>query len=153
MLFRFLMPRRRRAWASWNYLSDGRGLDRRLSVTYWMNRLQPLGAQTPDLFVTLNPLREPRRDSVHAEIAYDHPIFDAATFRAQKEIWSLQGRRNTWFCGAHFGAGFHEDGLQSGLAAAEEAGDVVRPWRVADPDGRIFRRPRPVAPIFAEAAE
>ncbi len=148
-----LMPRRRRAWASWNYLSDGRGHDRRLSVTYWMNRLQPLGDETPDLFVTLNPLREPRRDTVHAEIAYDHPLFDVGTFRAQKEIWSLQGQRDTWFCGAHFGAGFHEDGLQAGLAAAEEAGDVTRPWRVADADGRIHRLPRPARSPRAEAAE
>ena len=56
-----LMPRRRAAWASWNYLADGDGAQRRLSVTYWMNRLQPLGA-APPLFVTLNPLRaRPRR--------------------------------------------------------------------------------------------
>jgi len=148
-----LMPQRRRAWASWNYLSDGRGHDRRLSVTYWMNRLQPLGAETPDLFVTLNPLREPRRDRVHATIAYEHPIFDTATFRAQKELWSLQGQGGIWFCGAHFGAGFHEDGLQSGLAAAEEAGDLRRPWTVAAPDGRIFRTPLRVPPAPAEAAE
>ncbi len=51
---------------------------------------------------------------------YEHPIFDMATDRAQKEIWSLQGQRRTWFCGAHFGSGFHEDGLQAGLAVAED---------------------------------
>ena len=148
-----LMPKRRRAWASWNYLSDGRGLDRRLSVTYWMNRLQPLGAGTPDLFVTLNPLRDPRRDLTHAAIAYEHPIFDTASFRAQKELWSLQGQRGTWYCGAHFGAGFHEDGLQAGLAAAEEAGDVRRPWTVPDQDGRIFRTAAATPRPLAEAAE
>jgi uncharacterized protein len=148
-----LMPERRRAWASWNYLSDGRGHDRRLSVSYWMNRLQPLGAGVPDLFVTLNPLREPRSDRVHARIAYDHPVFDVATFRAQKEIWSLQGRRDTWFCGAHFGAGFHEDGLQAGLAAAEDVGGTPRPWTVADPDGRIHRTAPRATPAMGEAAE
>ena len=148
-----LMPERRRAWASWNYLSDGAGHDRRLSVSYWMNRLQPLGADAPDLFVTLNPLREPRPDLVHTRIAYEHPIFDVDTFRAQKELWSLQGARDTWFCGAHFGAGFHEDGLQAGLAAAEEAGETRRPWTVADPDGRIHRTPRARRVELAEAAE
>lgn len=148
-----LMPERRRAWASWNYLSDGAGHDRRLSVSYWMNRLQPLGAEAPDLFVTLNPLREPRADLVHTRIAYEHPIFDVETFRAQKELWSLQGARDTWFCGAHFGAGFHEDGLQAGLAAAEEAGELRRPWTVADPDGRIHRRPLLRSEDLREAAE
>jgi uncharacterized protein len=146
-----LMPRRRAAWTSWNYLSDGRGHDRRLSVTYWMNRLQPLG-DAPDLFVTLNPLREPRADLVHARIDYEHPLFDSATFQAQQQLWSLQGQNNTWFCGAHFGAGFHEDGVQSGLAVAEDLGGVLRPWRVADQDGRIYRQPRSPAPVLAEAA-
>jgi predicted NAD/FAD-binding protein len=148
-----LMPGRRRAWASWNYLSDGRGHDRRLSVTYWMNRLQPLGEGVPDLFVTLNPLREPREELVHARIPYEHPIFDAATGRAQRELWSLQGRRNTWFAGAHFGAGFHEDGLQAGLAAAEDAGARSRPWKVADPDGRIVRTRPSLPQALPEAAE
>lgn len=146
-----LMPRRRAAWTSWNYLSDGRGHDRRLSVTYWMNRLQPLG-DAPDLFVTLNPLREPREDLVHARIDYEHPLFDSATFQAQQQLWSLQGQNHTWFCGAHFGAGFHEDGVQSGLAVAEDLGGVLRPWRVADQDGRIYRQPRAPAPALAEAA-
>jgi predicted NAD/FAD-binding protein len=57
--------------------------------------------------------------------------------RAQEGLWSLQGRRRTWFCGAYFGAGFHEDGLQSGLAVAEQLGGVRRPWTVANESGRI----------------
>jgi predicted NAD/FAD-binding protein len=57
--------------------------------------------------------------------------------QAQKELWSLQGRGNTWFCGAYFGAGFHEDGLQAGLAVAEAIGGVRRPWTVPDESGRI----------------
>jgi uncharacterized protein len=144
-----LMPRRRAAWASWNYLSDGAGHDRRLSVTYWMNRLQPLGP-APELFVTLNPLRAIPEDRVFARLDYDHPMFDVATARAQPELWSLQGRRRTWFCGAHFGAGFHEDGLQAGLAVAEDLGGLRRPWRAKDDSASIFRHaPR----ISAEAAE
>jgi len=146
-----LMPRRRAAWAAWNYLSDADGPQRRLSVTYWMNQLQPLGDK-PELFVTLNPLRQPRPGAVHGRFAYEHPLFDAETGRAQRELWSLQGVRNTWFCGAHFGAGFHEDGLQAGLAAAEDLGGPRRPWAVANDSARIFRK-APAAPVYREAAE
>ncbi len=75
---------------------------------------------------------------MHARIAYDHPVFDMAADRAQRALWGLQGARRTWFCGAHFGAGFHEDGLQAGLAVAEALGGGRRPWRVADESGRII---------------
>jgi hypothetical protein len=146
-----LMPKRRAAWAAWNYLSDTNGPDRRLSVTYWMNQLQPLGPR-PELFVTLNPLREPRAETVYGRYAYEHPLFDAATAKAQRELWSLQGARNTWFCGAYFGAGFHEDGLQAGLAVAEELGGGTRPWVVANDSARIHR-PRRAASAYREAAE
>jgi hypothetical protein len=87
------------------------------------------------LFVTLNPQREPRH-AWHRE-SYDHPLFDSVAIAAQRQLWSLQGRRNTWFCGAYFGAGFHEDGLQASLAVAEALGGVRRPWRVANESGRI----------------
>lgn len=132
-----LMPRRRRAWASWNYLSrserDGRAA---VCVTYWMNRLQPLPTRT-NLFVTLNPITPPHPEAVLARIPYRHPLFDRHSTRAQRALWGLQGRRGVWFCGSWFGAGFHEDGLQAGLAVAEQLGGVRRPWTVADPSGRI----------------
>ena len=139
------MPKRKAAWASWNYVTDqarGRAQSgsERLPVTYWMNRLQPLG-NTPPLFVTLNPTREPRAGSVICRDWYEHPAYDLGTLAAQRELWSLQGGQNTWFCGAYFGAGFHEDGLQAGLAVAEELGGLKRPWHVADDSGRIFRTP------------
>lgn len=126
-----LMPRRRRAWASWNYI----GADDGLCVTYWMNKLQALPGQ--DLFVTLNPSRPPRRDTLLRSEMYEHPIFNPAAIQAQKQLWSLQGNGGVWFCGAHFGAGFHEDGLQSGLAVAEQLGGVRRPWSVDNESGRI----------------
>ena len=72
---------------------------------------------------------------------YEHPIFNPAALEAQKQLWSLQGRGGVWFCGAHFGAGFHEDGLQSGLAVAEQLGGVRRPWTVANESGRIHLSP------------
>jgi len=130
-----LMPRRRAVWSSWNYGADRRRPDA-LCVTYWMNRLQAIDDGVP-LFLTLNPGREPRPELVHRTESYAHPLFDANAIRAQGELWSLQGRRRTWFCGAYFGAGFHEDGLQAGLAVAEALGGVRRPWSVAGESSRI----------------
>lgn len=131
-----VMPRRPRVWSSWNYASQTGETGAALSVTYWMNRLQGLPDQVP-LFVTLNPLVDLDPTLVHRREVYHHPVFDAAAGRAQGRLWSLQGRRNTWLCGAYFGAGFHEDGLQAGLAVAEQLGNVRRPWRVAEESGRI----------------
>lgn len=144
-----LMPRRRAAWSSWNYLADSSDGSSQPSVTYWMNRLQPLGA-APPTFVTLNPCRAPCEETVIRRETYEHPVFDLATERAQHELWSLQGVRGTWFCGAHFGSGFHEDGLQAGLAVAEELGGLRRPWQVASESARIMRRPTAI-PLGAEA--
>ena len=141
-----LMPRRRRVWSSWNYASERGGATHdgtrgpALSVTYWMNPLQHIPDETP-LFVTLNPVIEPDPALVHARMDYEHPLLDAAAIAAQRQLWSLQGRRRAWFCGAHFGAGFHEDGLQSGLAVAEQLGGARRPWSVAEPSGRIVATP------------
>lgn len=128
-----LMPRRRRVWASWNFIDNPDG---KLCVTYWMNRLQNL-PETQQLFVTLNPTLQPAAESVHHRVVYTHPRFDTAALWSQQRLWSLQGRRNTWFCGSYFGNGFHEDGLQAGLAVAERLGDVRRPWTVAGESDRI----------------
>jgi uncharacterized protein len=130
-----LMPKRRAVWSSWNHIGRRRDDTQACpTVTYWMNRLQRIPQDT-QLFVTLNPHREPR-EAWHSEV-YEHPLFDTAAIGAQRQLWSLQGRRNTWFCGAYFGAGFHEDGLQSGLAVAEALGGIRRPWNVANESGRI----------------
>lgn len=139
-----LMPVRRSAWASWNYLGSRGVLDSPVSVSYWMNNLQGL-AGAPDLFVTLNPVQPPRADTILHQEIYEHPRFDTRALHAQTELWSLQGQRNTWFCGAHFGAGFHEDGLQSGLAVAEALCGERRPWRVPGESGRIPLPPIPQA--------
>ncbi len=134
-----LMPRRLAVWSAWNYAGE-RGLAEGPSVTYWMNRLQHLPDELP-LFVTLNPVREPDPRHVLRTQMYEHPLFDGDALRAQRQLWSLQGRRRTWFCGAYFGAGFHEDGLQAGLAVAEALGGVRRPWTVPNESGRIHCPP------------
>ena len=137
------MPRRKAAWAAWNYAGE-RGEPSRICVTYWMNRLQDL--KTPqDWFVTLNPGR-PVAGTVLRQ-RYEHPLFNLEALRAQTDLWRLQGVGRLWFCGAYFGAGFHEDGLQSGLAVAEALGGMRRPWNVADESGRIH-----LPPALARAA-
>ncbi len=143
-----LMPKRKAAWSSWNYLgrSDAHA-NADLCVTYWMNKLQPIDRRVP-LFVTLNPPAMPREDLVHGVFTCAHPVFDAPALAAQSRLWQLQGARRTWFCGSYFGSGFHEDALQAGLAAAEDAGGLRRPWTVANESGRIVRAPR-LVPVAA----
>jgi len=140
-----LMPKRRQAWASWNYLgrSDA-SANSDLCVTYWMNALQGLDKRAP-LFVTLNPRRMPREDKIHGVYDCAHPVFDAHALAAQSLLWRLQGQNRTWYCGSYFGSGFHEDALQAGLAAAEAAGGARRPWRVANESGRIALAPAALA--------
>lgn len=135
-----LMPRRKRAWASWNFLRwqrEGTPLND-IAVTYWMNNLQGIPADKP-LFVSLNPPFAPAPELTFGSYLCEHPQYTAAAFDAQKRLPQIQGRRHTWFCGAWTGYGFHEDGLRSGLAVAEALG-VSAPWRN-------------VAAPFAQAAE
>lgn len=141
------MPKRRRLWSSWNYLKSDRP-DGGLCVTYWMNRLQNLPGRT-NMFVTLNPDAPIHAKAIDAEFDYRHPVFDAPAMAAQSGLWSIQGARRTWFCGSYFGYGFHEDGIQSGLAVAEQLGGVRRPWKVKDESGRLAA----AAPPMLEAAE
>lgn len=116
------MPQRRSVWASWNYLSEPRrDLARRVGLTYWMNKLQALDDSRP-LFVTLNPVTEPREELVFAEFAYEHPLFDRGAIDAQARLQSIQGKDRLWFCGAWCKYGFHEDGFTAGLQVAQALG-------------------------------
>lgn len=138
-----LMPRRRGAWASWNYVADSSSRDSNVSVTYWMNRLQNLPDSTP-LFVSVNPGRAPAPAAAHARFSFEHPMYDAAAIRAQRDLHRLQGVRDTYFCGSYCGYGFHEDALSAGLDVAEQLG-VQRPWARPDEHRRIGDPPRVVA--------
>ncbi len=115
-----LLPTRRGAWAAWNYerATDAPREQAAVCLHYLINRLQPLPFTQP-VVVSLNPVREPAAESVHGEFDYAHPVFDRAAIAAQQRLPSLQGHHHTWFCGAWTRYGFHEDGLMSGLAAAE----------------------------------
>lgn len=117
-----LMPVNRRAWASWNALrTSDAGNEQTVSLTYWMNLLQNIDPAKP-LFVSLNPIHEPKPGTVFGEWAFEHPLFDAAAIDAQERLGSIQGHRRTWFAGAWTKYGFHEDGLRSGLAVARALG-------------------------------
>ncbi|WP_394780098.1 NAD(P)/FAD-dependent oxidoreductase, partial [Undibacterium sp.] len=113
---RFL-PQNKKAWSAWNYQS-GSSADPRVCVHYLINQLQPLPFTTP-VIVSLNPIEEPDRNKLIAEYDYAHPFFDQAAIAAQALLPAIQGKRNIWFAGAWTGYGFHEDGLKSGLLAAE----------------------------------
>lgn len=139
-----LMPRRRKVWSSWNLLSaQARGADRPVSVSYWMNRLQGLDPAR-ELFVTLNPLREPDPDKTFATFDYAHPLYDARAFAAQAAMDAIQGRGGVWYAGAWLGYGFHEDGLRAGLRVAAALGG--RPDWARDAGA-------PLTPAFAMAAQ
>jgi predicted NAD/FAD-binding protein len=121
------MPREKKCWASWVYLSENRE-DKKQSValSYWMNNLQGLDPAYP-LIVTLNPDRRPLEDLILDEHTFSHPIFDLKAIKAQDKIKALQGQDGVWFCGAYQRYGFHEDGLLSAVNVAKAMG-VTIPW-------------------------
>ncbi len=116
------LPRRRSAWASWNYtLPDCRAPGQAVSVSYYLNSLQRLDVES-DYVVTLNPRRPPAAERVIERIRYTHPIFASESVATQPELPRLNGQRNTFYAGAYFGYGFHEDGMRSAVQVADAFG-------------------------------
>jgi uncharacterized protein len=130
-----VLPERRRAWAAWNYHAhmdrDARENDAPVSLTYLLNKLQPLPFTSP-VMVTMNPIREINHAKILKTIRYEHPLFLAESSDAKRALRRLQGQRNTWFAGAWTRYGFHEDGLMSGIAVAQALGASV-PWQTNTP--------------------
>jgi predicted NAD/FAD-binding protein len=112
-----LMPRSRRAWSSWNVHLDDDGANG-ACLTYWMNRLQPLQAQR-NYFVTLNRTDRIRPEHILRVEQFSHPIFGVHSFAAQARHGELIDHRAISYCGAYWGNGFHEDGVQSALRIVE----------------------------------
>ena len=122
-----IMPKRKPCWASWVYHAEGQaGDEMNIAVTYWMNLLQSIDEKYP-LFVTLNPIQPIDPALVFDRHVFEHPVFTREAIAAQERLPSLQGQRNSWFCGAYARYGFHEDGLGSAVAVAESMGVLV-PW-------------------------
>ena len=105
-----LMPRKKRAWSSWNSISDGK----KTCITYWLNKLQNLKTHR-NYFLTLNPIHNVKDNSIIKKINFTHPYLNAENTILQKDLHSIQGKKRTWFCGSYFGYGFHEDGLKSSI--------------------------------------
>ncbi|HSD22910.1 MAG TPA: FAD-dependent oxidoreductase [Solirubrobacterales bacterium] len=134
-----VMPRRRAAWASWNFHLTQRPTGR-TTVTYHMNRLQSLRADR-DFFVTLNVTEAIDPDAIIRTVDYAHPVFTPGGIAAQRRWSQISGVRRTHYCGAYWRWGFHEDGVWSALRVAERLG------------GRgPLRQPGEMAPV-AELAE
>ncbi|WP_018138376.1 MULTISPECIES: NAD(P)/FAD-dependent oxidoreductase [unclassified Thioalkalivibrio] len=134
-----LMPRSRRVWSSWNYLS-GRTTQpgERVSVSYWMNRLHNLERRR-DYVISLNPWREPHPTAVLGEHLWEHPVMDAPAETARQRLMDCQGQDGLYFAGAWMGDGFHEDGLRSAVVIGEAMG-IAPPW-----DSTPSATPAPVA--------
>jgi predicted NAD/FAD-binding protein len=117
-----LLPASRRAWASWNAHLDPRA--ERVTVTYDMSRLQRLASPRP-FCITLNRSTaiDPRR--ILRRFVYRHPLYTREAIEAQTRHRSISGVRRTYYCGAYWGYGFHEDGVNGALAVAREFGEVL----------------------------
>lgn len=140
-----VLPRRRLAWAAWNYerAADAGRESARVCLHYLLNKLQPLPFAQP-VIVSLNPVRPIAAAHVIGEYEYAHPVFDERAIRAQQELPSLQGHRHSYFCGAWAGYGFHEDGLKSGMQAARQ---LLADWA----ESAQTAQPAPAAPAGAVA--
>ena len=106
-----IVPKKRSGWASWIYTRHN---DEQMTATYWMNRLQALTTKD-DYFVTLNAQKEISNDEIIYQTNYEHPMMTKASIATQKDLDSLNGYLNTYFCGSYFGNGFHEDGIRSAV--------------------------------------
>jgi predicted NAD/FAD-binding protein len=115
-----VLPRSRRAWASWNYYVR-RESDAPATVTYNMNRLQTLEAEAT-YCVTLNATDTIAPESILYRTRFSHPVYDRGSMEAQKRHHEISGVDRTHFCGAYWGFGFHEDGVRSGVRVAEHFG-------------------------------
>lgn len=119
-----LMPSIKRHWSSWNFITERLSDSKRICVTYWINRLQPLKTDK-NFFVTLNPPKKPNH--VTHEFEFEHPLLDQKALNAQKLLSQIQGRQRTYYTGAWCGHGFHEDGLLASVKVCELLG-VKTPW-------------------------
>ena len=123
------MPKRKKVWSSWSHVENGAGDAAPISLTYWMNSLQPIPQDDP-MFVTLNDTGRIPDEAIFDEATFHHPVFDLAAVAAQDTVRAINGQNRTWFCGAWMRHGFHEDGLASayevaGLIEAEAAEGIA----------------------------
>ncbi len=115
-----ILPKRKAAWASWNYLLND-NTDKAAVVTYQMNILQGIKSDT-QFCVTLNHKEGIDKDKILREFTYHHPVFNKASIAAQQQKHQIDGNNNSYFCGAYWYNGFHEDGVKSAVDVARQLG-------------------------------
>ena len=115
-----LLPRRRKAWAAWNALVP-KAESEQCTVSYCMNLLQSLDAPEP-IVVTLNRTAQIAPEKILRRMRYQHPVYTQASVAAQARKAEIQGMNRTWFAGAYWGWGFHEDGIRSAVEVANALG-------------------------------
>ena len=120
-----LMPKNKKTWSSWNYISSKR--EEKSSVTYWMNLLQKIN-NSLNVFVSLNPYMTPIKSLTYKKIIYEHPIFNTQTNEAQKKMTEIQGKNNIFYAGAWLRYGFHEDGIMSAVNISSLL-NIEIPWK------------------------
>ncbi len=121
-----LLPLRKRAWASWNYYIP-KEENMPVALTYNLNRLQGHQAPSP-ICISLNETQRIRTDKILQKIIYHHPVYSREALSAQKRLREINGKNRTYFCGAYWGYGFHEDGVKSALAVGEFFNRRLETW-------------------------
>ena len=120
-----LMPKNKKTWSSWNYISSKS--EEKSSLTYWMNLLQKIN-NSLNVFVSLNPYMKPIKSLTYKKIIYEHPIFNTQTNEAQKKMTEIQGKNNIFYAGAWLRYGFHEDGIMSAVNISSLL-NIKIPWK------------------------
>ena len=120
-----LMPKNKKTWSSWNYISSKS--EEKSSLTYWMNLLQKIN-NSLNVFVSLNPYITPIKSLTYKKIIYEHPIFNTQTNEAQKKMTEIQGKNNIFYAGAWLRYGFHEDGIMSAVNISSLL-NIKIPWK------------------------
>ena len=120
-----LMPKNKKTWSSWNYISSKS--EEKSSLTYWMNLLQKIN-NSLNVFVSLNPYITPIKSLTYKKIIYEHPIFNNQTNEAQKKMTEIQGKNNIFYAGAWLRYGFHEDGIMSAVNISSLL-NIKIPWK------------------------
>ena len=115
------MPKNKNAWCSWNSSMMKNNI-KKTSVTYWLNQLQNLKINK-DIFLTINPYREIPIDKIFKKVKFTHPYYDAQALLNQSQLYKIQNKKNTLFCGSYFGYGFHEDGINSSIEMIKTLND------------------------------
>jgi uncharacterized protein len=116
-----IMPKNKKAWCSWNSSMSNDNIEK-TSVTYWLNQLQNLKIDK-NILLTINPFREISKEKIYRKVIFKHPYYDNSALFNQSNLYKIQNKKNTLFCGSYFGYGFHEDGLKSTIEMLKTIND------------------------------